>query len=1401
MTKYYSDFIELTPGFESVVDVNTDKNDYWTKYIINYDMVNAIKVLSKSLKRASNDDIWHFWLKGAYGTGKTYSALVLKHLLEDDLSSLESFLKHPLLVDIKDKFIGIRKLGKYVVAWRSGECKRLTSSDRLLLELERTIKETLESGGYYNPGQDSLIDEIKRNVKDDFYDWNTIYNDDAFVAEFGGIYGSVDDFKAKVDVGDVDACVVAANVLNKKGVLLANDLDAFKKWVKDVFQKNDGLENTGIFIFWDEFTDYITEGNDIEILQELSQFSKEVPFYILYVIHEYPGMESSFDEKYMAKVGDRFHKIDISLSNTTTYKLISGSIMPRSGMQSDWNIICDNLFETIKAKSLDFMPSEIDTTVADFKKLFPMHPKTIELISRVAENFAAAQRTVFRFLKDKNAEDENTGFKHFIRNNGPDSWKWATPELLWDYFFLRDTKDSESKNFSKDADDCIKHYNKNVDKISDEKALRIFKTAMLLLSTIGASHFVRKSLASDKKALKATQNAIIDCFYGQLEKGTVENYLRALNDDLKLLVMTKDKDDYRIELPFTGGGDEFDDELAKLKKEKTLHNLFDSVNGVFGTGLKKMFLPNDKAVVKRMEIETCWASVTSINIRLQKLKEQIAKFTYKFGVLLISVASNEELFKIQSHLEGITKTDETGRLIVCVLRTCLDENKLNEWYEHTTHSIMAQKSNATGSAKSHEGDANLIVANWIQTAIGKEILVYYKNSYSSTVYGNNGFVNNAEKIIFSVFPFAPETIIKTATLYVSGGHSTSSAGVSRDIAGQHQRIKNIIEILQDNGVWEIKNPEDFVTENVSKAAISVAKLSNYIYKQLAENATVYIDELWRDIQGKFGYYDTLVCYYLLGFVMSFYKDMDYSWFDGTEAHLLNATTLPTMIDAMCKGKVNGHKISIGSEQEKRFREITKQVFIMPESETINEEQTRKYLRIKINKLTFPLWIIKYLDEDKYSSIRNEIVEIIKKYQDFILNIGDQSAIMEDVCELFKNKAKIYISLISDNYKDKKALLKGMKNYTFGVQTGLGEACEKYGFSIDDIFDMLGENLQEEVWQWREEDVSERLGLLLQDVKLVGIVNAALGGNAKTVEKTKDILEHKFKYIKIPGIIFETAGEQWSSAVKNLHLISQNKWVSYDITTKSAIIFDLEKNIGEAWRNITDSKEVLGKYLLRLKHEHTNNELMDILSKLSEESYLQSENNFKTNIINIQNELEYTKKVTKLKEIWTKRSNRKDIYEWCNVNGLPLIWLIPDKDDLITTLKQYKNNERIDFVRLNNAISELTNNEMEIINDPEAINKCFIENVSSEKYVSLLLYKVDDIKTYLKNNISRDVISWSNNTSLVRKEVTKYIQSNLLPEIIEKVKKRLAEMSEKEIRDKVSKLLKESPETSLILLED
>ena len=63
MGKKYDSYIELAPGYESVVDINSDNrnNDFWSHYIVNDDIVQAVKYLGRSLRPDDpREDVKHF---------------------------------------------------------------------------------------------------------------------------------------------------------------------------------------------------------------------------------------------------------------------------------------------------------------------------------------------------------------------------------------------------------------------------------------------------------------------------------------------------------------------------------------------------------------------------------------------------------------------------------------------------------------------------------------------------------------------------------------------------------------------------------------------------------------------------------------------------------------------------------------------------------------------------------------------------------------------------------------------------------------------------------------------------------------------------------------------------------------------------------------------------------------------------------------------------------------------------------------------------------------------------------------------------------------------------------------------------------------------------------------------
>ena len=76
--KQYKDFLEISPNFESVVDIDADKRNQnlWREYIVGDDMENLVDVLCQSLGNEAPDARRSFWVHGSYGTGKSYAAIV-----------------------------------------------------------------------------------------------------------------------------------------------------------------------------------------------------------------------------------------------------------------------------------------------------------------------------------------------------------------------------------------------------------------------------------------------------------------------------------------------------------------------------------------------------------------------------------------------------------------------------------------------------------------------------------------------------------------------------------------------------------------------------------------------------------------------------------------------------------------------------------------------------------------------------------------------------------------------------------------------------------------------------------------------------------------------------------------------------------------------------------------------------------------------------------------------------------------------------------------------------------------------------------------------------------------------------------------------------------------------------
>lgn len=1409
MEKTYDSFIELTPGYESVVDISSDSRDaeFWRRYIVNEDMVSAVKLLAKSLRPDDlNEDVKHYWIKGTYGTGKTYSAIVIKHLLQDDYDIVNKFLSKNSLFpdDVKDKFLSARRKGKYYVQFRSGECKQLNTSNKFLFQIEQSVRDLLKDNNFKYTGRNSLIEAVQKKVKEFRPKLAVDFDDDAY-PEFWSTYDSFDQFYNAVLSGDVKACSDAQDILQSMNIGLATDLDTFKEWIKDVYDGNVELKKTGMFIIWDEFTEYIRY-NDLDIIQQLSLFAKELPFFVIYVIHEYPGVFSENVSAGLGKADARFHKIDISLSDKTAFKLIGESIIPCSGMKDNWSEICDELYSSISDSAHIYLgdpDSDLDANA--LKKIFPIHPMTVNLVSKVADN-AASNRSIFEFLKSSGDD----GFREYIKNNGPYGWKWVTPDYLWDYFFVNNL--GGKKDLSKTAEDALSHYNKVYDKIPDNRILRVFKGAMLLLATVGSGHSLRKS--NSKKGIRSTEKTLHNCFAGMLDKTEVSKCLQVLSTSpLNVLVLTTDQHEIsRIELPYSGTSGELASEIEKIRTNNSLVKLFNA-DSDFGSKLKEQFVPKEKAVVKRLEVDTCWGATQNINSRFAELKKTVGKTYHKFGMLIVAVQNIEDIEKIKRNVMELLASDDTKRLIVCILRHPLPESDLKTWYELVATASMAQRGNKTGNATSLNSQADDLINKWVSTAIGKDIDILYGNT-SSYVTTNRAVISAYEKIVFNIFPAAPERFIKLSTLYQSAGKLDAYFGVSKITNATknpaNDKEKNFnkqweacVTALSDKveNVWDCNSIEEVMSMGETNVGKSMAALCSIINKELT-SGSVQLTDLWDRISKELGYYDTHACCYLIGFALHFYIGK-FTWYDGNNSHKFDEDTVPTLIYDMLKGKASGMKLSSESVNEKRFKDVTIKIFNLSLDDVGDVFDCRKYVKVEITKNGCPIWAIKYLGDAEFSGIKQEISKIIDLYVDFILELGNQSEVLEQIVTLIGDNPNVYINTLNTLFRDKDKLNIGMMNYIFENSPETKDACDKYGFPMKTLFTMFTKELEEEKWQWREDEVVNAADKLTLDLTLVGVVNNVLGGSAESVEKIRDTLSNYLNYIRIPGCVYASLQDDWAETVETLHELSINKWVTYDRDEKIAVIKELEYYMKDAIYNIQNPLSVLKTYIDRNNMgSFSDSEYNDILRVLHKEPFDQSEPNFRSNISKKIKALAYSKKVNQLLAVWKEKTGVENVSEWTTTHIMPIIWVMPDCENIFSVIFALEKNERIDEGRLNNVITAIDNADFSVLSDQHEIDRKFIVNVASEKYLTILLPHVVNLKKYIQDNGYRDYTKWNNDPGKIRTIAEKYMQTVLRSEISDKAKERVNKINSlDQLKKQLEKILENSSEACLLLLDE
>lgn len=1393
-TKKYSDFIEISPTFESVVDIDADtrNKNLWREYIVGEDMEKMMEVLCQSLNIEEPDSRRSFWIEGTYGTGKSYAAIMIKHLMEDPFEIVDSFLAgNSRLVPYRNRFMKCRAKdkGDYLVIWKTG-CTGIRDGNAMLMEVDKAVREALAAkfGDKADYGEASLHDAVLRQVNSPVHNWDYILENSIL----GDDYDSIEELRESLEAGDLRAFQETAAVIRQYNWGLIDSLETFKKWIASVIENN-GLSKSGIFFIWDEFTEYVSNSDDQTILQQLSEFSKVQPFFMLFVVHRTTEMVERITPERYQLITHRFHHVEFHISTDAAFDLIAGSINIRNGMSEHWKEERKRVIDNIRP----FLPdmSGLDDKISEqIEHLCPMHPMTIKLLSRVAENYAASQRTMFRFMKDQSNTEQ--GFVGYINKEGPDSQAcWLTPDWLWEYFFTResDFSDKDTK-----AAEYIRHYEESRHLVeNDENAHRVFKTAMLLLALMSST----KGIYSGRRAkdgIAATADCLRTCLAGVMSKKQMEDMLQTMVDS-KILVLDKGSNNIvRIQLPFNGVGDsDFSARLAANDKKYSRYMMF-SKDGEFAKAFEQQAWDANDAALRRMKIAVCCAETNSINNRLGEVTKELEKYPYKLGLLIVTVQSDSQAVSIQSILQKQAASDDP-RLTIALVKTPLTDETRTKWVTTITKQEMASDSGQTGSVQQYRVEANTIISSWVGSAVsGGKIIAYNRDRVFNCLYG----MAHLRKIIRTnvqdeIFKYAPENIVVTNTAYKACNDGAPIAGIQRKSA--NSQLNSVLNSLKLAGVLDLTTIGEMVDakNSGSKQAECVVALAELIRNEMESGHKVNLGDLWETLQKPpFGYYNTIACGVLLGFVFSCYKDTKYTWTDSVQSpHVLAEATISKMVSSMCGGKMTTDYLSAGSLTWQYFSEYLSKIFNLTVAQLAEQTSGYHNVREAVVKNGSPFWVLKYLPETEWNNedLRKTADKVIDHIQTFIAQDGDVEGAMSETLQLFNGRGKIRV-VLAKAFQDKNAMAAAFRSFLFEASPELKDVATRLAIQPEELSDRLHAVMQTAIYTWTEEQVKEKLVDVAEQYKYLEAIGKVQGTTYHSIEAAKKDLTNLFGFLRIPMSAIAELNKLWYSALQVLYNVANNDVTHMSPNDREAAIIALEQYGVLARDCLRDGKPVLEDILSSRNIECTKDELEAVYAGLKDlncnTTLTQFHKELNTQIGNIS----FARNKSMLLETWRSITGEDSIKEWCNKHDVPLMWIIPKElTKAFSTLLDVQNGNFTVNAAVTSAISSLQKMDTSILTDNSCIEKAFMALIGSE-YSLLWDVNRTAIITEAKIKIGNDMSTWTAaDLTTLQGILKRRRQETAKKEKLAGAKNNVRIMQESVLRDRVAAFLDAHPE--------
>jgi hypothetical protein len=1405
----YSSYIWVDENFNPVFGKEVDKTNktLWKSFIPHSKFTSMLETTLKALERGRDEDKKSIWMHGGYGTGKTHAAFVLKHIFEDDVNEVKDYFKiREFSSSLGDRLLKFRERNNVLVIFKSGS-SQIRSSERLLLDIQESVyleyKKYVgktEAGNDYIPCK-TEIQLLRDRINENTYNWDTIIK--KYRRELREI-PSVEYLKQELDKENLNFEFIdrLLRVLVKEGISLFKfSTDKFKEWLAEIYKR----DNIKILVIWDEFTQFFkSKESPVDTLQEISQITRELPFYMFIITHFSEHRINSLSDD-VSKLRDRFFGIHYSMESITTYELISQIIQVREHKKAEWNNFKADIFNSLTGNyHLDNVMSEMMHFEPNLNKnillkLFPLHPYSAYLLSQLAQWFGSTNRTIFKFFKSEDKTKKH--FMDLLREYPHMGDYLLTPELLWDYFF-----DNDSIVDYPELINIMSHWNRYKNDFTGDE-LKVFKSIILLLalSLKITAEIVKPSKDNLKMAFAGTPiyNKLNDILNDFTKKRHIFREYKSFNK-VEYGIPSYDIDSEKIE---------------EIKKEIDFEKYFERIKREIDYEFENNIFSKNRWVIKAIPAQ-----------KILKGKFPTSEFKlvkpYQMGVSLIVMDTLDRIGDLKKKVELLSQKPEHKNMIFLISYSELGEETWDSMKTHMAHEKLLSSSNKHREANYYGAEIKKIISQWItDIKQGRFQVAYIINNDLRTheridgIYGSKHVFN---EIFNKRFPYGmddcdiPNTLLRNQnskdgiTIPLEQFRIRGNKGKWKALYDKFALDDKIIDKREGNFI------DDCNTYEQNHPLIVMRKM---IKDKFDKDDKLSLKEIWHDLQRPpFGLYPSPLASYIFGLLMKEYSK-GYYCTNGTVSYEISPAKMVESIYDTITMKKSWELLKLSDEQVS-FCKLMGEIFGLSIENIKYPNKAINSMRYNINNIyKFPLWILKYDDSDindfeEMNEIKN-IVEVQIQTLDSIIkqmpeNTDDISIksidhLIKKFINEFGTEDSFNYQLVLSRLKDKINIEVFKKSFQIMVDEHIHS---DMNISIESLNSHIRHKLQGESWSWDENKVIEVMDKINTELILSKKLLKIFECNEFTpmfLEKTCQSILEKIKNNNLYPLWIYTYHKDSNVEINNIfheikYLIeSMKNNRECDYSKIKRLVEDMAKHEEILKQIILDSLICVKQWAKGiLKREVSDEEFSEISRIIHQESSINplvEENTLSNNLKKKIDKLKITKLREKINYKLKILYNTSDFLCFCRDSYIPpcLIKYIPEINNIGLSDEFFKNLNGINRLpedELNEIYNKLERYEriLKILNDEDISYKLF-SNFFGEKWIENILSKDDwdNLYEYLKNKYGTNVEKLDEQK--IKSSFDKWKSNKYNEMFYDKVKTKIDRMEEQEIKQLMSKIVK------------